>query len=104
MVMSNEKWFNRIIAIVAVLATVFVVLISGLFITEKIHHKCDDEAHCPVCALILQCEQNIKTIGSALIVAATSIALAEIFVEVATAYEYQSVQTTLVSSKVRMDS
>ena len=102
--MSKKTGFNHILACVAILATVFVVLISGVFLAENTGHHCDCQDHCPVCSLILQCEQNIKTIGSGLIAVATVIFIARSMVELTTAFEYQSVQTTLVSQKVRLDS
>ena len=102
--MRNKSGFNRILACVAILATVFVVLLSGVVLSENVGHHCDCQEDCPVCALILQCEQNIKTIGSGLIAVATVTFLAKSMVEITTAFEYQSVQTTLVSQKVRLDS
>ncbi|SHI34034.1 hypothetical protein [Pseudobutyrivibrio xylanivorans] len=102
--MSNKTGFNRILACVAVFATVLVVLVSGLLLSENAGHQCNDAEHCPVCSLILQCEQNIKTIGSGLIAVATVIYVAKTMTELVTAFEYRSVQTTLVSQKVRLDS
>lgn len=102
--MKNTYTFNRILACVAVLATVIVVLISGVFLSENAGHHCDCQDDCPVCSLILQCEQNIKTIGTGLIAVATVLFIANSMTQVVTAFEYQSVQTTLVSQKVRLDS
>ena len=103
--MRSNTGFNRILACVAILATVLVVFISGVFLAENAGHHCNnDQDHCPVCSLILQCEQNIKTIGSGLIAVATVVFVAHAMTELVTAFEYQSVQTTLVSQKVRLDS
>ncbi|MDC7278458.1 hypothetical protein NXH64_02970 [Butyrivibrio fibrisolvens] len=102
--MRGTTGFNRILASVAILATVLVVLVSGVLLAENAGHHCDCQEHCPVCSLILQCEQNIKTIGSGLIAVATVIFVAHAMTELVTAFEYQSVQTTLVSQKVRLDS
>ena len=102
--MSNRSIFNRILSVVAILATVLVVFFSSSVISENVNHHCNDEEHCPVCALILQCEQNIKTIGSGLIIAVVSAMIAKVMADTVAFYEYQSVQTTLVSQKVRLDS
>ena len=102
--MRNDKRFNSIISLVAILATVFVVFVSGLFLAENAYHHCNDESHCPVCTLIVQCEKNIKTIGSGLIIVLAAAMVIETTVVSAANFKYQSVQTTLVSQKVRLDS
>ena len=102
--MKGKTLRNRILSLVALIATVFVVLTSGVVLSENAGHHCDCQDHCPVCSLILQCQQNIKTIGSGLIAVATVIFVARAMTELVTAFEYQSVQTTLVSQKVRLDS
>ena len=96
--------FSSSVAMVAILATVFVVLVSGMFLAENANHHCNDEAHCPVCSLIVQCEKNIKTIGSGLIIALVAAMVSVTVAESTAHFEYQSVQTTLVSQKVRLDS
>lgn len=102
--MKNNRTLNSIVSVVAILVTVIVVLVSGLLLAENAAHRCDDEAHCQVCSLIVQCEKNIKTIGSGLIIAVVA-AMVLVTMEESTAhFEYQSVQTTLVSQKVRLDS
>ena len=102
--MNRNTKFKRILALVAILATVFVVLVSSSVISKNAGHHCNDQEHCPICSLILQCEQNIKTIGSGLIAVATVVFISMSMAELVTAFEYQSVQTTLVSQKVRLDS
>ncbi|CBK75040.1 hypothetical protein CIY_23970 [Butyrivibrio fibrisolvens 16/4] len=102
--MSNKSIFNRILSAVAILATILVVFFSVTVISENVNHHCNDEEHCPVCAIILQCEQNIKTIGSGLILAVVSAMIIKVMVDTVACYTYQSVQTTLVSQKVRLDS
>ncbi|MCR5580101.1 MAG: hypothetical protein K6F66_00805 [Pseudobutyrivibrio sp.] len=102
--MSRGNSFNRILALVAVLATVLVMSFSTSTISVHIAHHCNDEAHCPVCSLILQCENNIKTIGTGLIIAVAFAIVAFTIAEVASYFDFESVQTTLVSQKVRLDS
>ncbi len=102
--MIERKILNNIVSMVAILATVFVMLVSGMFLAENANHHCNDEAHCRVCTLIVQCEKNIKTIGSGLIIVLAAAMVIETTVVSAANFKYQSVQTTLVSQKVRLDS
>jgi hypothetical protein len=102
--MSKNNILKRIFALVAILATVILVQFSNEYISEHINHHCDDSDHCPVCSVIIQCENNIKTLSTGLIlVVAAVIAFSFIAVEIAN-FDYQSIQTTLVSQKVRLDS
>lgn len=102
--MSKVRNYNRILAMVALVATVFVMLVSTVFIVEHASHRCDDEAHCPVCALIQQCESNIKNIGVGLIVVATVYMVVYAMKETGACVSNESIQTSLVSQKVRIDS
>lgn len=95
--------FNRVLALVALVATVFMVLFSTFMLSEHAAHHCNHADNCPICTLIVQCQQNIKTIGSGLIVATALFVLAYVIVKAEDSFEYQSVQTTLVSQKIRLD-
>ena len=102
--MGKSRNINRIIALVAIMATVLLMHFSDLYISEHANHHCVDEDSCPVCAMLEQCATNLKTISSGLsLVVVTVMAVVAITVA-ATNYVYQSVQTTLVSQKVRLDS
>ena len=68
--MTQKEAYKRIVALVAILAAVVVMLFSARFIAEHVSHHCDDEAHCPICLVLEQCESNIKSIGAGLVVAA----------------------------------
>ena len=102
--MTGKTTRNRKISLVALLATVFVVLISNMMISENVNHHCHGEADCPICSLILQCEKNINTVGSGLIMVAVAAMVFFMAAVTVSNYKYQSVQTTLVSQKVRLDS
>ncbi|MBQ7148387.1 MAG: hypothetical protein IJR96_06515 [Pseudobutyrivibrio sp.] len=95
---------NRILAMVAIFATVFVMLFSVSFSSRHVSHHCDDEANCPVCCMLTQCQQAIKSIGAGLIIVAAFMAIVHDVSEAIFNNEFQSVQTTLVSQKVRLDS
>ncbi|SDB15379.1 hypothetical protein SAMN02910298_00829 [Pseudobutyrivibrio sp. YE44] len=102
--MSKNKSFNRIIALVAILATVFLMHFSDLYISEHANHHCNDSDSCPVCTMLVQCQSNLKTLSSGLsLVVVALFVVAAVLVE-ASNFDYQSIQTTLVSQKVRLDS
>ena len=102
--MKGKTLRNRILSLVALIATVFVVLISNMLISENVNHHCHGEADCPVCSLIIQCEKNINTVGSGLIMVAVAAMVYFVAAVTVSNYKYQSVQTTLVYQKVRLDS
>ncbi len=54
---------KRIIAWIALLAVVFVMLFSAIYILKHADHECTG-AECPVCAVMEQCGNNIKNIGT----------------------------------------
>ncbi len=103
-VMSKATGLNRIIALVAIIATVLLIHFSDLYISEHVNHHCDSSDACPVCAMLEQCVTNLRTISSGLSLA-VAVVMAVVAITVAAAnYVYQSIQTTLVSQKVRLDS
>ncbi|MBQ5425650.1 MAG: hypothetical protein IIU31_00600 [Pseudobutyrivibrio sp.] len=102
--MIENRTSNRILALVAIAATVLVMLFSTVFISEHVSHHCDDEAHCPICLVLEQCESNIKSIGAGLIVAAVVYVIAFAMKDIAGFIQSQPVQASLVSQKVRIDS
>jgi hypothetical protein len=102
--MIENRTSNRILALVAIAATVLVMLFSTVFISEHVSHHCDDEAHCPICLVLEQCESNIKSIGAGLVVAAVVYVIAFAMKDIAGFIQSQPVQASLVSQKVRIDS
>ena len=102
--MGKANSSNRIIAIVAMLAMVLLMQFSNIYISEHANHHCTEPDSCPVCTMIVQCQSNLKTLGSGLILVVIAVmAIKAVLVE-ATNFDYQSIQTTLVSQKVRLDS
>ena len=102
--MIENRTSNRILALVAIAATVLVMLFSTVFISEHVSHHCDDEAHCPICLVLEQCESNIKSIGAGLVVAAVVYVIAFAMKDIEGFIQSQPVQASLVSQKVRIDS
>lgn len=101
---SRNHSSKRIIALVAIVATVFLMLLSSFYITEHVLHHCDDEEHCPVCAMLLQCERSLKTIGTGIVMAVAAFIVFDLIADAFMGYSYESTQTTLISKKVRLDS
>ena len=63
--MQNVK-LKRITAWIAMAAVVFVMLFSVLYIHTHANHECTG-ADCPVCAVMEQCSNNIKNIGTIIV-------------------------------------
>ena len=99
--MKNTKRNNRILAWVAVLATVLCVLLSVLFIRENLNHHCDCE-DCPICQLMLQCEKQLESMDCVVAVAAVSVffALAQ---QVNPSTDVCVWANSLISQKVRLN-
>ena len=93
---------NRILAIVAILATSFAILFSSLFIAENLHHDCigDD---CPICQTLDQAMENIKTLGAAVIAAIAFVVSFDAVLEISANYSCEVIVPSLISQKVRMD-
>ena len=102
--MTQKEAYKRIVALVVILAAVVVMLFSARFIAEHVSHHCDDEAHCPICLVLEQCQSNIKNIGAGLVVAAAVYMVVYAMKETGACASNESVQTSLVSQKVRIDS
>ena len=58
---------------IAMIAIVFVMLFSVIYISQHVDHECTG-SECPICAVMEQCSNNIKSIGAmAAIIVATLI-------------------------------
>lgn len=60
--MMQNKGKNRIIAIIMIVAVVSVMLFSTVYLEEQVNHDCTGE-DCPICAMMIQCSNNLKQIG-----------------------------------------
>lgn len=99
---GNSK--NIIIATVVIATALFMMFFSNMYISEHVSHHCEDSDHCPVCSILEQCENALKTLGTGLIVAAVVLFIHKLLTEAFQGYSFQSIQATLISQKVRMDS
>lgn len=100
--MEKRLMRNRILSIVAILATLFVVLLSSEYLVEHAAHKCVG-AECPVCETMLQCANNIKTVGTAVSVAVVVYIAFAVMKSADTFYSCEVVTPSLISQKVRLD-
>ncbi len=102
--MKNSNLKNIIIATVAIAAALFMMFFSNMSISEHVSHHCEDSDHCPVCSMLEQCESALKAFGTGLIVAAVALFTHKLLTEAFQGYSFESIQATLISQKVRMDS
>lgn len=99
--MQNQN-LKKITALVAMLATVFVLLFSTSYLIEHAEHNCTG-SDCPICAIMEQCGNNLKTIITAIILACIAIILFSVLQETVH-YQFHSVSSnSLISQKVRMN-
>lgn len=106
--MTNETVNNRIqflersIAVLVAAVFLFGMLFSALFIAEESVHDCSGE-DCPICEMIAQCENFVKRISPAIILAV----LAFLAIELVCAYRSETdsdiVRTTPLSLRVRLN-
>lgn len=64
--MMQRRSDKKVIAWVAMIATLVVVLFSTGYLCENVEHDCTGE-HCTVCATVLQCSNNLRTISATVI-------------------------------------
>ena len=102
--MRQSNYKNRMIAVVALAATVFMMLFSSIYLTAHASHHCEDSSHCPVCSMMVQCERSLKTLGTGIAVAVVALFSFMLYTNLFQGYSFKSVQATLISQKVRMDS
>ena len=57
---------KRITAWIALIAVVFVMLFSVKYISQHVDHECTG-AECPICAVMEQCSNNIRNIGTIIV-------------------------------------
>ena len=71
--LQNTK-FKRISAWIAMVAILFVMFFSVIYISQHADHECTG-ADCPICAVLEECENNINNIGTIIAALATSLFL-----------------------------
>lgn len=100
--MMQSKKNRRITAWIAMFAVLFVMLFSMIYISQHIGHECSG-SDCPVCAVMGQCSNNIKSIGTSIVITVTGF-----FLYLSVQKRIQHTYTvffncSLISQKVRMN-
>ena len=93
---------KKIMVVVAILATLIVMLASSDYLVEHMHHDCCGD-ECPVCAVMAQCVNNIKTISAAVIVVYAVLSLMISLFKDSCIISGESFAYSLISQKVRMN-
>lgn len=100
--MMQNKGKNRIIAIIMMIAVVSVMLFSTVYLEEQADHDCTGE-DCPICAMMIQCSNNLKQMGGVVAV----VVCVALFVCACESLQEYSVNLvsfhSLISQKVRLN-
>ena len=96
---TNKK---RLIALVVLAAVLVITLFSSCYVIKEADHDCSGAA-CPICAMIEQCEDNLRQIGTGQITIIAVIA-AICFFSHAICFAFSAISTeTPVTRKVRLN-
>ena len=98
----QKNFFKSIAALVAIIATVLVMTFSATFLVQHHSHQCTGN-ECPICHVMEQCSNNLKTIGTAVIAVAAIVAIRETVKQLTTNSVGEFSCNSLVSQKVRLD-
>ncbi len=94
---------GRIVAALLLAALVAVWVFAALFIAEAADHDCSGH-DCPVCALILVCESNLRLLGSGYAPPPAAMVAAVVFLAVLPARAVRHrIHITPVRLKVRLN-
>lgn len=93
---------THIVAAIIGLALLVVVLFSALYIVSNSNHDCTGE-HCPICACIHQCENNIRQFGGGTVAQTLPVLLIACFLLPILLNVTDFSQATLVTQKVRLN-
>ena len=97
--LTNKK---RLIALVVLAAVLVITLFSSCYVIKEADHDCSGAA-CPICAMIEQCEDNLRQIGTGQItIIAVVAAICCFFSAFYPAVSTVSIET-LVTRKVRLN-
>lgn len=99
--MQHSK-VNRIAVLVALGATLFVMLFSTIFISEHVDHNCTG-SECPICMVMEQCSENLKLIGTAIIAIAVGLFLICAMQRALSENGSHIICDSLISQKIRMN-
>ncbi len=102
--MEMRHSMRRTLAWLAAFAVVFVMLFSVFYVAKHADHQAHcHEHHCPICATIDQCINNVKQIGNALAVIVAVCAIIGAVSLHEEGFELTVCNTSLISQKVRLN-
>ena len=93
---------HKIIAGILGIMMLSVVLFSTLYIASETDHECDGE-HCPVCMILMQCENTLRSLGDGPAIVATALLPVLCILKAAESYMTFAAPDTLVLNKVRLN-
>lgn len=93
---------QRRLALFVCAVVILVTFLSFTYIIEENNHNCSGE-DCPICAHIIQCEKNIRQIGSGFIVSLSIVAVSLLCVVSVSLCDSMISKESLISKKIRLN-
>lgn len=97
--MANKK---RLIALAVLAAVLVITLFSSCYVIKEADHDCSGAA-CPICAMIEQCEDNLRQIGTGQIAMIAVVAAISFFFDAICFAVPEASTETLITRKVRLN-
>ncbi len=100
--MMQSRSNRQIPAWIAIVAVLFVMLFSALYISMHADHDCTGD-ECPICAEMVLCVNNIKNIGTFVVAVSACVFLVFSFQEIGKCKDAVEFSCSLISQKVRIN-
>ncbi len=98
----SKRAKKTIILWVAMVATLFIVFGSAIYIGENVEHHCN-HVHCHICETILQCSEFLKTLSTGLVTVTVFTFVSVMLTESETDKSEELPCVSLISLKVRLN-
>ncbi len=98
----NNTVGKQITVWIAIVAVLFVMLFSTAYISHHTEHNCTGE-DCPVCAVIAQCTNNLRSIEAIIVAVIIELLLCKSIQEKYKCTDIKVFSCSLISQKVRMN-
>lgn len=93
---------RRIVALFLAMIIAASMLFSFIYLAEHTNHECKG-AECPICETIVQCQNNLKTIGTAVVVISAIIVFVTECTNTKLLYRDSISYNSLITQKVRLN-
>lgn len=100
--MHQTRRNNRMLAVLAALAVLFVMLLSSFYIARETDHVCSGHADCPICQQIHICESVLKNLASGGAACASAVIFFRVVRSIACRERGMAAVRTLVTLKVKL--